>query len=361
MVFPTHQPNRMLITGGAGFIGVNFATLVLNECPDVLLLNIDALTYAGTTRHVDALSAAFPGRHRFVRADIRNAEIIDLLFQEFQPDTVVNFAAESHVDRSIDGPLDFVKTNVLGTAIMLETARKHWKNRHDVRFHQISTDEVYGSLGQDGLFSENSQYDPSSPYSASKAAADHLVSAWHRTYGMPVTISNCSNNYGPWQFPEKLIPLMIANALAEKELPVYGKGANVRDWLHVEDHARAIWTIITMGQPGCTYMVGGNNQYTNLELVQLLCRLLDERKPRASGTYCDLVTFVTDRPGHDARYAVDCSKLRNELGWEPRWRFEPGLANTIDWYIKNQDWVEEIHQSSYNGGRLGLNQSAAKA
>ncbi len=349
-----HNPRRLLVTGGAGFIGTNFVRLVLARQPGVDILNFDALTYAGGTSNLDGLDQRYPGRHRLVKADIRDETAVNSAFAEFVPDSVVHFAAESHVDRSIDNPLEFVRTNALGTGILLEAARKAWKGRSDVRFHHVSTDEVYGSLGPEGLFREDSPYDPSSPYSASKAASDHLIRAWHRTYGLPATISNCSNNYGPWQFPEKLIPLMIANALAGKPLPIYGLGANVRDWLHVEDHAAAVWTILQAGRAGRTYNIGGDNQWTNLELVRLLCRLLDKAKPRASGQYSELITFVPDRPGHDARYAVDCSRMKEELGWRPRYTFESGLAETVDWYLQNQHWVEEITRAKYDGGRLGV-------
>lgn len=348
-----HSPRRILVTGGAGFIGVNFVRLVLAEHPETEVVNLDALTYAGGAANLQELDESFPGRHRFIRADIRDRSALRHVFAEHDPDTVVNFAAESHVDRSIDGPLVFIETNVLGTANLLETARAAWSGRSDVRFHQVSTDEVYGSLGAEGLFREDTAYDPSSPYSASKASADHLVRAWNRTFGLRVSISNCSNNYGPWQFPEKLIPLMIANALAEKPLPVYGRGLNVRDWLHVEDHCRAIWIILTRGAPGCTYNVGGGNEWSNIDLVNLLCSRLDALRPRRSGRYCDLIAFVDDRPGHDARYAIDSGRLRRELGWAPAHSFAEGLDRTITWYLDHQDWVDAILAQKYDGRRLG--------
>ena len=277
------------------------------------------------------------------------------LFVEHGIDTVVHLAAESHVDRSIDGPLDFIDTNVRGTANLLEAARSAWRDRSDVRFHHVSTDEVFGSLGEDGLFTESTPYDPSSPYSASKAAADQLVRAWHRTYGLPVTLSNCSNNYGPYQFPEKLIPLIIANAVAEKPLPVYGKGANVRDWLHVEDHCSALDLVVRCGAPGRTYNIGGNSERTNLEVVHALCDLVDELRPGKSGTSPrELIEFVTDRPGHDLRYAIDANRIANELGWTPAHDFEGGLRATVSWYLDNADWCDEVTRDQYGGERLGL-------
>jgi dTDP-glucose 4,6-dehydratase len=269
---------------------------------------------------------------------------------------VVHLAAESHVDRSIDGPIDFIDTNVRGTAILLEAARSAWWDRSDVRFHHVSTDEVFGSLGADGLFTEATPYDPSSPYSASKAAADHLARAWHRTYGLPVTLSNCSNNYGPYQYPEKLIPLMIANAVTDKPLPVYGKGANVRDWLHVEDHCRALDLVIRSGEPGRTYNVGGRNERTNLEVVHAICDLVDELRPHpGGGSRRDLIEFVTDRPGHDLRYAIDADRIATELGWAPHFDFDSGLRATVQWYLDHQDWCDEVTTDSYGGERLGLN------
>ncbi len=277
------------------------------------------------------------------------------LFAEHEIDTVVHLAAESHVDRSIDGPLDFIDTNIRGTANLLEAARTAWRDRSDVRFHHVSTDEVFGSLDDDGLFTEDTPYDPSSPYSASKAAADHLVRAWHRTYGLPVTLSNCSNNYGPYQFPEKLIPLIIGNASGDRRLPVYGKGANVRDWLHVEDHCSALDLIVREGVPGRTYNIGGNSERTNLEVVHSLCDLVDELLPRPSGgSRRELIEFVTDRPGHDLRYAIDAGRIAQELGWQPAHDFEAGLRATVAWYLENEAWCEEVTREHYDGKRLGL-------
>ncbi|MCC8191305.1 MAG: dTDP-glucose 4,6-dehydratase [Planctomycetes bacterium] len=349
-----HTPRRILVTGGAGFIGANFVRLLLAEQPDLIVINVDALTYAGGRANLAGLDEGYPGRHQFVQADIRDREAMARVFAETAPDTVVNFAAESHVDRSIDDPLAFVETNVLGTAVLLDAARRAWRGRRDVRFHQVSTDEVYGALGETGRFHEAMPYDPSSPYSASKAGADHLVRAWHRTFGLPVTLSNCSNNYGPWQFPEKLIPLTIANALAEKPLPVYGRGANVRDWLHVEDHARAIWLVVTGARAGSAYVIGGDNEWTNLDLVRLICDRLDALRPRAGGSYRELITFVPDRPGHDARYAIDGSRIRRDLHWRPVYEFRIGLDQTIRWYLDNADWVQAIRTGRYAGERLGL-------
>ncbi len=352
----THIPRRMLVTGGAGFIGSNFIRFVLETRPEAAIMNVDALTYAGSPANLDGLDAR---RHFFIHADIRDRGAMREVFAEYRPDTVVNFAADTHVDRSIDSPLTFVETNALGTAVLLETARETWKSlgaeTTNTRFHHISTDEVFGSLGPEGKFDENSPIRPSSPYSASKAAADLLVGAYRRTFGMNTTISNCSNNYGPRQFPEKLIPLMIRKALGEEPLPVYGTGANVRDWLHVRDHAEAVWAILTKGAPGEIYPVGGDNEWNNLDLVRLLCDKLDAIRPRGNGKrYGDLIAFVTDRPGHDARYAIDNARMRNELGWSPRYTFEDGLEQTIRWYLDNERWVQAIESQKYAGERLGL-------
>ncbi|MDR1520784.1 MAG: dTDP-glucose 4,6-dehydratase [Planctomycetota bacterium] len=346
-------PRRLLVTGAAGFIGTNFVRLVLAEQPSALVFSLDALTYAGNPANLADLTDLYPGRHHFIHADIRDREAVAAAFALARPDWLVNFAAESHVDRSIDGPLPFVETNALGTAILLEAARLAWGGRRDVRFHHVSTDEVYGSLGPAGKFREDTPYDPSSPYSASKAAADHLVRAWGRTYGLPVSLNNCSNNYGPWQFPEKLIPLTLANALDGKPLPIYGRGANVRDWLYVEDHVRAIWAILERGEAGSSYNVGGGEERTNLELVRLLCARLDRLRPRPSGPYANLITFVADRPGHDARYAIDSSRLERELAWRPRFDLSAGLDRTIDWYLSHRDWLAAIRAGKYAGGRLG--------
>jgi len=346
----------MLVTGGAGFIGCNFARHALEADPELRLINLDALTYAGNPANLRGIADSFGPRYTFVYGDIRNAEAMRRLFTEHKVDTVVHLAAESHVDRSIDGPLDFIDTNVRGTANLLEAARSVWQDRSDVRFHHVSTDEVFGSLGVEGLFTEDTSYDPSSPYSASKAASDHLVRAWHRTYGLPVTLSNCSNNYGPYQYPEKLIPLMIRNAAAGKPLPVYGAGANIRDWLYVEDHCRALDLVVRQGVSGRTYNVGGSNELTNLEVVHTLCDLVDELRPADNGTSRrDLVTFVADRPGHDQRYAIDTGRIASELGWTPDHDFADGLRATVRWYLDNEAWCGEVTGDRYDGGRLGLN------
>jgi dTDP-glucose 4,6-dehydratase len=345
----------MLVTGGAGFIGSNFVRFSLANDEELHLINLDALTYAGHLANLEGVDEAYGGRYTFVHADIRDTDTVRRLFSDYDIDTIVHLAAESHVDRSIDGPLDFIDTNIRGTANLLEAARSSWRARKDVRFHHVSTDEVFGSLGEDGLFSETTPYDPSSPYSASKAAADHLVRAWHRTYGLPITLSNCSNNYGPYQFPEKLIPLMILNATAGKKLPVYGEGANVRDWLHVEDHCRALDLIIRRGRDGRTYNVGGDNEHTNLDVVRELCAVLDELRPRAQGAYEGLIEFVTDRPGHDLRYAIDADRIATELSWQPTFDFRAGLRATVEWYLDNREWCEEVMRDRYSGERLGLN------
>jgi dTDP-glucose 4,6-dehydratase len=345
----------MLVTGGAGFIGSNFVRSALAADSELQLVDIDALTYAGHLASLDGVDETFGARYTFVHADIRDVETVRRLFSDYDIDTVVHLAAESHVDRSIDAPIDFIDTNIRGTANLLEAARSAWRDREDVRFHHVSTDEVFGSLGADGLFSESTPYDPSSPYSASKAAADHLVRAWHRTYGLPVTLSNCSNNYGPYQFPEKLIPLMILNAVAGKKLPVYGEGANIRDWLHVEDHCSALDLVVRQGRPGRTYNVGGHNERTNLEVVHALCDIMDELRPRAEGgSHRELVEFVADRPGHDLRYAIDADRIASELGWKPVHDFDSGLRATVEWYLDNQDWCEEVMRDRYDGSRLGL-------
>ena len=345
----------MLVTGGAGFIGCNFVRHALAKDPELRLVNVDALTYAGHPASLRGVAEAFGSRYTFVHADIRDAEKMHSLFTEHAIDTVVHLAAESHVDRSIDGPLDFVDTNIRGTANLLEAARSAWKDRRDVRFHHVSTDEVFGSLEAENLFCEDTPYDPSSPYSASKAASDHLVRAWHRTYDLPVTLSNCSNNYGPYQYPEKLIPLMIRNAVAGKPLPVYGAGANVRDWLFVEDHCRALDLVVCKGVPGRTYNVGGSNERTNLEVVHALCDLVDEVRPLGDGgNRRSLVSFVADRPGHDLRYAIDAERITTELGWVPDHDFVTGLRATVTWYLENEEWCEEVTTDSYDGSRLGL-------
>ncbi|HUF56330.1 MAG TPA: dTDP-glucose 4,6-dehydratase [Thermohalobaculum sp.] len=345
---------KVLVTGGAGFIGSAVVRLLAGEV-GVEVVNVDALTYAGNLDSVAPVADA-PG-YRFVHADIRDGRAMAELFAAEQPDAVMHLAAESHVDRSIDGPAAFLETNVLGTYTLLETARAYWsglpaERRRAFRFHHISTDEVYGSLGPDGLFEETTPYAPNSPYAATKAASDHLVRAWHHTYGLPVVTTNCSNNYGPYHFPEKLIPLVILNGFEGKPLPVYGTGRNVRDWLFVEDHARALWTVLTGGRLGETYNIGGNAERTNLEVVEAICDLLDELAP-GERPRRELISFVEDRPGHDARYAIDASKVRAELGWRPRESFESGLRRTVEWYLANRAWWEALRSGRYRGERLG--------
>lgn len=353
--------NRIIVTGGAGFIGANYIHHLFED-PDFQgsVLNFDKLTYAGNLDSLVEIEAAFPERYRFVKADICDSEAVARVFAEFQPDTVVNFAAESHVDRSIDEPMEFINTNVLGTAVMLDCALRYWRGLDEAgkkafRFHHVSTDEVFGSLGDEGLFTESTPYDPSSPYSASKAGSDHLVRAWHRTFGLPVLLSNCSNNYGGYQFPEKLIPLMILNCLEHKPLPVYGKGLNVRDWLYVRDHCDAINTIIRSGKLGETYNVGGHNEMKNIEIVTTICRLLDELRPSDKlSSYTELITYVADRPGHDLRYAIDADKISRELGWVPKETFETGIRKTVLWYLEHEDWWRAIQSKKYQQQRLGL-------
>ena len=344
-----------LVTGGAGFIGGNFVLRAVAS--GVKVVNLDALTYAG---NLDTLASVQDNPlHVFVEGDIGDRALVARLLAEHRPDAVVNFAAESHVDRSIDGPAAFIQTNVVGTLGLLESVRDHWKElegeaRERFRFLHVSTDEVYGSLGDTGKFTESTPYAPNSPYSASKAASDHLVRAFHHTYGLPVLTTNCSNNYGPYHFPEKLIPLIIARALAGEPLPVYGDGKNVRDWLFVGDHCQAIRTVLEKGRVGETYNVGGNAEKQNLEVVHMICALLDERVPRADGKpRSSQITFVADRPGHDRRYAIDASKLRDELGWEPEYTFEQGIAETVDWYLANQAWVKRVLDGSYRLERIG--------
>ncbi|WP_411834260.1 dTDP-glucose 4,6-dehydratase [Pseudoxanthomonas mexicana] len=344
-----------LVTGGAGFIGGNFVLRAVAS--GVRVVNLDALTYAG---NLDTLSSLEGNPdHVFVHGDIGDSARVSRLLAEHRPDAVLNFAAESHVDRSIDGPAAFVQTNVVGTLALLEAVRDYWKGldqarRAAFRFLHVSTDEVYGSLGETGKFTETTPYAPNSPYSASKAASDHLVRAFHHTYGLPVLTTNCSNNYGPYHFPEKLIPLVIARALAGEPLPVYGDGRQVRDWLYVGDHCAAIRAVLEKGRVGETYNVGGNAEKQNLEVVETICRLLDQRRPRADGQpRASQIAFVADRPGHDRRYAIDASKLRDELGWEPEYTFERGIAETVDWYLDNQDWVRRVLDGSYRLERIG--------
>ena len=346
---------KVIVTGGAGFIGSALIRYLIRET-DVEVMNLDKLTYAGNPASLREVENS--PRYHFTRADICDGAAVNKLFREFQPDAIMHLAAESHVDRSIDGPLEFVRTNVLGTATLLDAALAYWRElpearKEAFRFQHISTDEVYGSLGATGLFTESTPYDPRSPYSASKASSDHMVRAWHHTFGLPVLLSNCSNNYGPYHFPEKLIPLVILNALDGKPLPIYGKGENIRDWLFVEDHARALWLIDRKGKVGETYNIGGRNERTNLQVVQAICRILDKLRPKASGSYADQITFVTDRPGHDLRYAIDADKLRNELGWEPREDFDSGLELTVRWYLENDWWWRPIREGKYSGERLG--------
>jgi dTDP-glucose 4,6-dehydratase len=349
---------RCIVTGGAGFIGSALVRLLMKET-DATVLVIDKLTYAGVPESLqevgldpERLVSSDP-RLAFLRADICDQQAMDRAFAEFKPDTVFHLAAESHVDRSIDGPGEFIRTNVTGTATLLQSALAWWREHSDFVFQHISTDEVYGSLGATGYFTESTPYAPHSPYSASKASSDHLVRAWHDTYGLPVKITNCSNNYGPYHFPEKLIPLVILNCLARKPLPVYGKGANVRDWLFVGDHARALLLVNEKGRIGETYNVGGHNERTNLEVVKAICAIMDELRPSAEGSYAELITYVADRPGHDLRYAIDPSKLMNDLGWKPRENFESGIRRTVRWYLDNEWWWRPIHEGRYSGQRLG--------
>jgi dTDP-glucose 4,6-dehydratase len=345
---------RVLVTGGAGFIGSAVCRhFVADLGYDVVVL--DKMTYAGNLASLAPVASS--PRYAFEKHDICDAVAVNAIFAKYQPDTVVHLAAESHVDRSISGSDVFVQTNVMGTFTLLEAARSYLKTRQsnaiDFRFIHVSTDEVYGSLGADGLFTETTPYDPSSPYSATKAASDHLAKAWHRTYGMPVIVSNCSNNYGPYHFPEKLIPLVILNALDRKTLPVYGDGSNVRDWLYVEDHARALGVILSKGVPGETYNIGGRNERKNLDVVEQICTWMDELRP-ANTSHHDLISFVTDRPGHDQRYAIDATKLENELGWRAQETFETGIEKTVRWYLDNAAWWEPLRQKVYGGERLGL-------
>ena len=343
---------KILITGGAGFIGSAVVRLAIVRGHNVV--NVDALTYAACLDNVANVSD-HPD-YAFERADIRDRAALDAIFAKHTPDAVMHLAAESHVDRSIDGPLDFIETNVNGTFNMLEATRSYWQSRgrpEGLRFHHISTDEVFGSLGPTGMFTEDTPYDPRSPYSASKASSDHLVRAWHETYGLPVVLTNCSNNYGPYHFPEKLIPVVILNALAGKPLPIYGDGGNIRDWLYVEDHADALLLVLAKGAVGRSYNISGENERTNLELVQTLCSILDRLRPRHAGSYADLITFVTDRPGHDARYAIDPSRIRNELGWRPSVTVEEGLEKTVQWYLDNESWWEPLLNRAGVGQRLG--------
>jgi len=348
---------KILVTGGAGFIGGNFVLKqVLEEGNEVL--NFDKLTYAG---NLDTLKdVENHPKYQFIQGDICQRSDIEKALSQFHPDVIINFAAESHVDRSIDGPFEFIQTNIVGTAVLLDEANNYYKtipaeNKGKFRFLHVSTDEVYGSLGDNDYFTEETAYDPSSPYSASKASSDHLVRAWNRTFGLPVLITNCSNNYGSYQFPEKLIPLMILNCISEKPLPVYGTGDNVRDWLYVEDHCDAIYSVLTNGGIGSTYNIGGNNEIQNIDIIKTICQKMDELSPRINrAKYEELITYVADRPGHDFRYAIDASKIENELGWLPKESFETGIEKTILWYLDNKEWWESIQNNTYQQERLGV-------
>lgn len=350
---------KILITGGAGFIGSALIRHIIRDTPDSVV-NVDKLTYAGNLESL--VEVAGNPRYAFEHIDICNGQELDRVFRQHRPDAVMHLAAESHVDRSIDGPAEFIHTNIVGTYTLLQAARAYWQGLADThkaafRLHHISTDEVFGDLeGPAALFTETTAYAPSSPYSASKASSDHLVRAWHRTYGLPTLITNCSNNYGPYHFPEKLIPLMILNALEGKPLPVYGQGQQVRDWLYVEDHARALYTVMSEGKIGETYNIGGHNEKKNIDVVQTLCALLEElapNKPAGVARYSDLIAYVKDRPGHDLRYAIDASKIQRELGWTPQETFDTGIRKTVQWYLDNQEWCRRVQDGSYRRERLG--------
>jgi len=348
----------ILVTGGAGFIGSALIRFLIQHSPHHII-NVDALTYAGNLESLVSIEQS--SRYIFEKADICDRNGIQSIFKRHQPDWVMHLAAESHVDRSIEGPLNFIQTNVMGSGVLLEAARDYWntlpnERAAQFRFHHISTDEVYGSLGNEGFFLENTPYSPNSPYSATKAASDHLVRAWHHTYGLPVLITNCSNNYGPYQFPEKLIPHIILNALSGKPLPIYGDGCQIRDWLHVEDHARALYTVASQGQIGETYNIGGHNELRNIDVVKHICTLLEELapdKPKGLSSYASLITFVTDRPGHDTRYAIDASKIKNTLNWQPEETFSTGLRKTVLWYLENKTWWQRVLSGDYKLERLG--------
>jgi dTDP-glucose 4,6-dehydratase len=347
----------VLVTGGAGFIGSNLVRHIINNA-DWKVINVDKLTYAGNLESLRDI--AENPRYSFEKVDICDKENIARIFSQYRPDAVMHLAAESHVDRSIDGPAEFINTNIFGTYNLLENARSYWQNLESVqknafRFLHISTDEVFGSLSSDGYFTEETPYDPSSPYSASKASSDHLVRAWYRTFGLPTLITNCSNNYGPYQFPEKLVPVVLLNALNRRPIPVYGKGENVRDWLYVEDHVRALLKVIENGKPGQTYNVGGHNERTNLQVVETICMIMDELKPDGIFKHKSLINFVKDRPGHDMRYAIDPSKIQYDLDWKPEMCFEEGIRKTVKWYLYNNAWYENIFDGSYKLERLGLN------
>ena len=350
---------KIIVTGGAGFIGSAVIRHIINNTDDIVL-NIDKLTYAGNLESLKDIAKS--SRYEFQQIDICDKEALEKAFNSFQPNLVMHLAAESHVDRSIDGPAEFINTNIVGTYHLLEVARQYWQTLDDLdkkqfKFHHISTDEVYGDLeGTTDLFTETTPYTPSSPYSASKASSDHLVRAWHRTYGFPILVTNCSNNYGPYHFPEKLIPLVILNALDGKALPIYGKGNQIRDWLFVEDHARALYKVVTEGKIGETYNIGGHNEKQNIEVVKTICHILDELKPQKNGQlYESLITFVKDRPGHDLRYAIDASKIANELKWMPAETFDSGIRKTVEWYLDNMEWCSRVQDGSYQRERLGIN------
>jgi dTDP-glucose 4,6-dehydratase len=341
--------STILVTGGAGFIGTNFIHYLFGKAGfDGRVVNLDALTYAGNPENLAAVQKVHGGkRYFFERGDICDRALVEGLFDKYEVDAVAHFAAESHVDRSILGPEAFVRTNVMGTYTLLDVARKAWKGRDDVLFHHVSTDEVFGSLGDEGYFREDTAYDPRSPYSASKASSDHLVRAYHHTYGLPITLTNCSNNYGPYQFPEKLIPLMILNMVEGKSLPVYGDGKNIRDWVFVEDHNSAVWLVMREGRAGESYNIGGENEWENIKLLDRLMEIVSLKAGASVEDYRKLVTYVKDRPGHDRRYAIDCSKLKKELGWKRESSFEAGLARTVDWYLGNKPWIDSIRSGDY--------------
>ena len=348
---------KYIVTGGAGFIGSNFIHLLIEREPDSKILNLDKLTYAGNLESLKSIENN--KNYSFLQADICNNEVIKKTIFDFKPDVIVHFAAESHVDRSIDGPGEFIQTNIIGTFNLISQAESYWSKlpenvKNNFRFLHVSTDEVYGSLGEEGFFTEATKYEPNSPYSASKAASDHLVRAWHHTFKLPVLTTNCSNNYGPYQFPEKLVPVIISNCINGKPLPIYGDGSNVRDWLFVKDHCAAIYSVIKDGKLGETYNIGGWNEITNLNVAKIICEILDEIRPKDKGSYQDQITFVKDRPGHDQRYAIDANKIKNELGWEPEEDFKSGIRKTVNWFLENDSWVQNILSGGYKLERIGL-------
>lgn len=351
---------KVIVTGGAGFIGSAVIRQYINQT-DHEVINLDALTYAGNLESLSEVEDS--PRYRFEQVDIRNIEEIERVFKQYEPDAIMHLAAESHVDRSIDGPAEFILTNIVGTYNLLDVSRKYWDSLNGVkkdsfRFHHVSTDEVYGDLEATGFFTEETPYDPSSPYSASKASSDHLVRSWHRTYGLPIVVTNCSNNYGGYQFPEKLIPLVILNALEGKSLPIYGTGEQIRDWLHVDDHARALRLVLEQGKTGETYNIGGHNEKTNLEVVKTICTLLDKLVPDSPYIpHEKLITYVSDRPGHDVRYAIDADKIAEDLGWLPEETFESGIEKTVKWYLENSEWCQHVQDGSYQRERLGVGES----